>query len=196
MGGWWRWALVSPDGMAPSRMVAVSACVNLALHHKVQKFCSGTNSPRWSRKKGVKTVVVVVVVLCTYFFYRFLFNFAAVSGQLNWQCRTRHMQMLTWSSFKLMSEFTHQFNILHHTIHVSPSVRLDTERNGLGRLLKWNFLQARYPSRYPTITVRAPLKKWFQQYNNKSHNSRTLGNSQSCAGCWALFTSSYISLDK
>jgi len=32
------------------------------LHHKVQKFSSGTGSPGWSRKKGCKTVVVVVVV--------------------------------------------------------------------------------------------------------------------------------------
>ena len=35
-GGWWRWALVCPDGVAPSRMVGVSASVNLPLHHKVQ----------------------------------------------------------------------------------------------------------------------------------------------------------------
>jgi len=41
----------------------VSASVNLSLHHKVQKFSSGTGSPRWSWKKGRKTVVVVVVVL-------------------------------------------------------------------------------------------------------------------------------------
>ena len=34
MGGWWRWALDSPDGVAPSRMV----CVNLPLHHKVRKI--------------------------------------------------------------------------------------------------------------------------------------------------------------
>jgi len=34
MGGWWRWALVSPDGVAPSRMVGVSGSVNLPLHHK------------------------------------------------------------------------------------------------------------------------------------------------------------------
>jgi len=39
----------------------VSASVNLPLHHKVQKFSSGTGSPGWSRKKGRKTVVVVVV---------------------------------------------------------------------------------------------------------------------------------------
>jgi len=57
-GGWWRWALVSPDGVAPSRLVGVSASVNLPLHHKVQKFSSGTGSPGWSRKKGRKTVVV------------------------------------------------------------------------------------------------------------------------------------------
>jgi len=39
----------------------VSASVNLPLHHKVQKFSSGTGSPGWSRKKGRKPVVVVVV---------------------------------------------------------------------------------------------------------------------------------------
>ena len=37
---------------------SVSASVNLPLHHKVQKFSSGTGSPGWSRKKGHKTVVV------------------------------------------------------------------------------------------------------------------------------------------
>jgi len=37
--------------------------VNLPLHHKIQKFSSGTGSPGWSRKKGRKTVVVVVVVV-------------------------------------------------------------------------------------------------------------------------------------
>jgi len=61
-GGWWRWALVSPDGVVPSRMVSVFASVNLPLHHKVQKFSSGTGSPGWSRKKGSKMVVVVVAI--------------------------------------------------------------------------------------------------------------------------------------
>ena len=56
-GGWWRWALVSADGEAPSRMVGVSASVNLPLHYKVQKFSSGTSSHGWSWKKGRKTVV-------------------------------------------------------------------------------------------------------------------------------------------
>ena len=60
MGGWWRWTLVSPDGVAPSRMISVSASVNLPLHHKVQTFSSGTGSAGWSRKKGRKTIVVVV----------------------------------------------------------------------------------------------------------------------------------------
>ena len=56
--GWWRWALVSPDGVVPSRMVIVSASVDLPLHHKVQKFSSGTGSSEWSQKKGRKMVVV------------------------------------------------------------------------------------------------------------------------------------------
>jgi len=55
------WALVSPDGVSPRWMASVSASVNLPLHHKVQKFSSGTGSPGWSRKKGRKMVVVVVV---------------------------------------------------------------------------------------------------------------------------------------
>jgi len=63
-GVWWRWALVSPDGVAPRRMVYVSASVNLLLHHKVQKFSSGTGSPGWSWKKGRKAVVCVAVVVC------------------------------------------------------------------------------------------------------------------------------------
>jgi len=33
MGGRWRWALVSLDGLAPSRMVGVSASVNLHPFH-------------------------------------------------------------------------------------------------------------------------------------------------------------------
>jgi len=44
----------------------VSASVNLPLHHKVQKFSSGTGSAGWSRKKGRKTVVCVCVC-CRYF---------------------------------------------------------------------------------------------------------------------------------
>jgi len=52
MGGWRRWALLSLDGVAPSRMVGVSASVNLPQQHKVQKFSSGSSSP--SRKRAIK----------------------------------------------------------------------------------------------------------------------------------------------
>ena len=68
MGGWWRWALVSPDGVAPSQMVSVSTSVNLPLHHKVQKFSSGTGSYGWSQEKGRKTVVCVCVCVCIYIY--------------------------------------------------------------------------------------------------------------------------------
>jgi len=60
-----RWALVSPDGVASSRMVGVYASVNLPLHHKVQKFSSGTDSPGWSRKKYRKTDVCVCVCVAS-----------------------------------------------------------------------------------------------------------------------------------
>jgi len=48
VGTEWRSAVLS----------CVSASVNLHLHHKVQKFSSGTDSPGWSQKKGRKMVVV------------------------------------------------------------------------------------------------------------------------------------------
>jgi len=39
-------------------MISVSASVNLPLHHKVQKFSSGSGSPGGPGKKGRKMVVV------------------------------------------------------------------------------------------------------------------------------------------
>jgi len=60
-GGGGHWLVWNLDGVAPSRMIDVSASVNLPLHHKVEKFSSGTGSPGWSWKKGRKTVVEVVV---------------------------------------------------------------------------------------------------------------------------------------
>jgi len=59
-GGWWRWPLLSPDGVAPGRMVNVSASVNLPLHHSPEVLF-WHRLTRWSRKKGRNTVVVVVV---------------------------------------------------------------------------------------------------------------------------------------
>jgi len=47
-------ALIGPDGVAPSRMVYVSASVNLPLHIKVQKFSSGTGSPRCPENRAIK----------------------------------------------------------------------------------------------------------------------------------------------
>ena len=60
-------------------MVSVSASINLPLHHKVQKFSSGTGSPGWSRKKGRKTVVVESC-------YRE--SYVAISEQLYVDCRS------------------------------------------------------------------------------------------------------------
>jgi len=40
------WSGAQPDGQS-------------SLHHKVQKFSSGTGSPGWSLEKGSKTIVVV-----------------------------------------------------------------------------------------------------------------------------------------
>jgi len=57
--------MLSPDGVPSSRMVGVSASVKLHLHHKVQKFSSGTGSPGQSWKKDHKMVVVCWVAMPT-----------------------------------------------------------------------------------------------------------------------------------
>ena len=81
--GWWRWALVSPDGVAPSRVVGVSASVNLPLHHKVQCSLLALAHPDGPGKRAVKwlwwlllvvtvrvshrvTKCVVVTAVCVY----------------------------------------------------------------------------------------------------------------------------------
>ena len=73
--------MVSPDGKAPSRMVGVSASVDLPLNHKVQRFSSGTSLPGWSRIKGHKTVVMVIfhgsVTTCLTFGGIFYYCFGA-----------------------------------------------------------------------------------------------------------------------
>jgi len=57
-------SLISPDGVAPCRIVVVSASCYLPLHHRVQKkISSGTGSPGWSWKKGRKTVVCACACL-------------------------------------------------------------------------------------------------------------------------------------
>ena len=54
MGGWWRWALVSPDGVAPSQMVGVSASVNLPLHHKSRSSLLAPAHPGGPGKGTIK----------------------------------------------------------------------------------------------------------------------------------------------
>jgi len=98
-GGWWRWELVSPDGVAPSRMVSVSASVNLPLHHKVQKFSSGSSSPGWSRKKGRKTVVVW---------------WCDVMSLRSWCCYGCQIFIICWFPFRVVKRFSKiQFQIFY-----------------------------------------------------------------------------------
>jgi len=56
-GGGGHW-LVRMEWCPAGWSVSLPLSVNLPLHHKVQKFSSGTGSPGWSRKKSRKTVMV------------------------------------------------------------------------------------------------------------------------------------------
>jgi len=47
--------LISPDGVAPTRIVGVSASCYPPWQHKVQKkLSSGSGSPGWSQKRVIK----------------------------------------------------------------------------------------------------------------------------------------------
>jgi len=54
MGGWWWWALVSPNGVVLSRIVSVSASVNLPLHHKVPSSLLAQAHPGDPGKRAIK----------------------------------------------------------------------------------------------------------------------------------------------
>ena len=65
----------------------MSASVNLPLHHKVQKFSSGTGSPGWSREKGCKTVVLwwwlcVFGILCVLVFLGYCYFMLSIPVQV------------------------------------------------------------------------------------------------------------------
>jgi len=61
MGGWWRWALVSSDGVAPSQMVGVSASVISSLAPQSLEVLFWHRLTWVVRKKAAKMAVVCVV---------------------------------------------------------------------------------------------------------------------------------------
>jgi len=75
----------SPDGVAPSWLVSVSASVNLPLHHKVQKFSSGTGSPGWSQKRAVKWLCVCVCVIQLILQTIIIAEIMSIGGEGKWQ---------------------------------------------------------------------------------------------------------------
>ena len=119
-------------------MVSVSASVNLHLHHKVQKFSSGTSSPGWSRKKGRKTVVCVCVFHHCQYSYSLLplqlsslnaelRKWTMLSTQLEWiqatetkytfvhtKCRKVARKTDQWVARKLTSN--HYYHYFHLTV--------------------------------------------------------------------------------
>ena len=53
-GGWWRWTLLSPDGVMFRQMVSVSVCVNLPLHQKSRSSLLAPAHPGGPGKRAVK----------------------------------------------------------------------------------------------------------------------------------------------
>jgi len=62
-GGWWRWSLISPDRMAPSRIVSVSTSVIFpcTMDHKSTRFLLAPAHPGSPGERGRKMVVCVCV---------------------------------------------------------------------------------------------------------------------------------------
>jgi len=61
MGGWWRWALVSPDGVAPSRMVSLSASVTRCTIKSRSSLLAPAH-PGGPGKRAIKRLCVCVCV--------------------------------------------------------------------------------------------------------------------------------------
>jgi len=72
MVGWWRWALVSSDGVAPSRMISVSASVNLTFTIKSRSSLLAPAHPGGPGKNGRKTVVWWWWCSCHILFFHWL----------------------------------------------------------------------------------------------------------------------------
>jgi len=107
MGGWWRWALVNPSGVAPSQ-VCVSASVNLPLHHTVQKFSSGTSSPGWSWKRVIKRLCVCVCVGTGVGVCQHGSNIPFLMSQLADEERLKSSEWLQWLASVAASILLHQ----------------------------------------------------------------------------------------
>ena len=113
-------ALVSPDGVAPSRMVGVSASVNLPLHYKVQEFSSGTGSRGWSRKKGRKQLWCAAVnKTSTNIVHRTKLHRESKKG-----CHPNHRYnfVSSWSISKILSLLQRavNFNKIHIQLPTTP----------------------------------------------------------------------------
>jgi len=106
MGGWWRWALVSPDIVAPSWMVGESASVNLPLHCKSPEVLFWHRLTRVVPEKGHKTVVVW---LCRNGFILWLGYFLWTARSQNWRAlkrRTSYRHCNTWISSTITKDST------------------------------------------------------------------------------------------
>jgi len=64
MGGWWRWALVSLDGVVPSQMVVVSLCLPLLMFPCTIKSRSCLLAPAHPGGQGKRAVKWLWFVVC------------------------------------------------------------------------------------------------------------------------------------
>ena len=64
LAGWWRWALISLDRVAPTQMVGVSASVNLPLHPCTIKSRSSFLAPVHQGGTGKRAVKRLCVCVC------------------------------------------------------------------------------------------------------------------------------------
>jgi len=94
-------------------MVGVSASVNLPLHHKVQKFSSGTSSPGWSRKKGCEMAVVWILVTGRNVF----FMLKTVGVHSKWRNIERHWKCMLTASDCFLNILT---AFQQHSTHSNP----------------------------------------------------------------------------
>ena len=109
-GGWCRWALVSPDRVASSRMVGVSASVNLPLHRKVLSRGSllALAHPGGPRKRAIKRLWYLLCLV-------------TVWGE---NFMTTHQYIVDHSVSFLMWSLCHIISIVLVLVLLSPEILL------------------------------------------------------------------------
>jgi len=112
-GGWWRWALVCPDGAAPSRWSVCLPLLIIPCKIKSRNSLLALAHPGGPGKKGRKTIVVLLSSQTT------TVAVSAVSAKLvSWWCNGHDVGLATEKFAVRVLAITLSGNDLRQVVHI------------------------------------------------------------------------------